>query len=272
MEDGSFDYIGYAEYWRASLDAYAAVGVIPDYISIQNNPDFSPSGVSPTEACRFLPTEGTMTVSLNGSDTSLPFPGYKQALDAVITRLEGLPTPPKLVAPDVSTAGSVAEYVRDLDLTRVDAIGHHLYGIIPTLPDDTQLSALSRLGNNAGLPLFQTEMPADGYGSTILLHHALVTEGYSRLSTQCTRCAANHSQCRADGFDYNREQRLRARTRILRTSPLRGSYRSRVGSGFGGRESSEPTGIRLAFPNQQRANGRARKHKYDSVRRQARVR
>ena len=37
-------YPKYAEYWRASLVAYADREVVPDYISIQNEPDFVTDG------------------------------------------------------------------------------------------------------------------------------------------------------------------------------------------------------------------------------------
>src|SRR5690606_8988467 len=36
LPDGSFDYAGFAGYWRESLDAYVAAGIEPDYVSIQN--------------------------------------------------------------------------------------------------------------------------------------------------------------------------------------------------------------------------------------------
>ena len=176
--------------------------------------------------------------------------------------MEGLPKRPKLVAPDVSTAGSVAEYVRDLDLTRVDAIGHHLYGIIPTLPDDTQLSALNQLGNNAGLPLFQTEMPADGYGSAILLHHTLVTEGtaaylHSALVVPLITPNVEPTALIAIGSkDFELEPAYYAlRHYAAHTDP--GWVRVSADA-----SQANLLASRLAFPNQQRTNDRARKHKY----------
>src|SRR6185295_10587609 len=59
---GAFDYAGFGAYWRGAVDAYAAVGVVPDYIGIQNNPNWVPAPSLPGEACFFLPFEGTAPV------------------------------------------------------------------------------------------------------------------------------------------------------------------------------------------------------------------
>ena len=37
---GAYAYSEYADWWVRSLQAYAAEGVVPDYVSIQNEPDF----------------------------------------------------------------------------------------------------------------------------------------------------------------------------------------------------------------------------------------
>jgi glucuronoarabinoxylan endo-1,4-beta-xylanase len=174
--DGTFDYSAYADYWFSSLAAYAEKGVIPEYIGIQNNPDFVPLAISPAEACRFLPVEGTLDVNVNGFVSSLTFPGYAEALTSVVSRLGELAKPPKIVAPDASMPMQVSQYLDALDLNHVAAIGHHLYGQIPTLPDESQLRNLAEIGSNAKKPLFQTEMQSDGLGTAVMLHHAFVTE------------------------------------------------------------------------------------------------
>ncbi len=177
LPTGGFDYEGYAGYWRASLDAYTTVGVTPDYVGIQNNPDFVPSSADPGEACRFLPTEGSATVSTNGTASPLAFPGYAQALNAVLNHFQGLNTPPKIIAPDASAPGFVAEYLAQVDVSLIAAIGHHLYGSVPTSPDISALQQLNQLGQSLARPVFQTEMQADGLGTAVLLHHTLVTVG-----------------------------------------------------------------------------------------------
>ncbi len=175
---GGFDYASYANYWRSSLDAYAELGFAPDYIGIQNNPDWVPSSVEIFEACKFLPKEGTQTTTVNGVELQVRYPGYDEALSAVVGELAGLSVQPKIVAPEVTAAGLVAGYIENLDLSHVDAIGHHLYGTDPTTLDPTaSLRALQTLGQHSARPLFQTEMQADGFGTALLLHDTLVLEG-----------------------------------------------------------------------------------------------
>ncbi len=48
-----FDYAGFASWWKASLDEYAAHGIMPDYISLQNEPAWE----ADYESCRFSPRE-----------------------------------------------------------------------------------------------------------------------------------------------------------------------------------------------------------------------
>lgn len=179
LPDGSFDYAGFARHWRASLDAYAAEGVEPDYIGIQNNPNWVPPASGPNEACRFLPTEGTTTVSVGGADVEVRYPGFAEALEAVVGELPGLASVPKIAAPEATGVEFVADYVSNLDLSRVDAIAHHLYGMAPAAIDLDALNALADLGQQHERPLFQTEMQSDGFGTAVLMHHALTVEGAS---------------------------------------------------------------------------------------------
>jgi glucuronoarabinoxylan endo-1,4-beta-xylanase len=178
-EDGSFDYAGYADYWRDSLEAYADAGVVPDFIGIQNNPDFVPTAVAPGEGCRFLPTEGTATVRVGTAQVQVDYPGYAEASAAVADRLADLSPSPKLVAPEVAVASALAGYVAELDLASVHALSHHLYGTDPSAIDVKVFRALRQLGQQNDLPLFQTEMESDGIGTAILMHYSLAVEGAS---------------------------------------------------------------------------------------------
>jgi hypothetical protein len=57
VKSGSaFAYTQFADWWARSLAAYAGMGVVPDYISIQNEPDYYNVG---WETCLFDATEGT---------------------------------------------------------------------------------------------------------------------------------------------------------------------------------------------------------------------
>lgn len=179
LAGGSFDYAGLAAHWRGTLEAYAKVGFVPDYIGIQNNPDWAPVAGASAEACKFLPSEGTERVSVGGTVTSVRYPGYAEALDAVLNELVSLPSVPKLLAPDLVGVHGAERYFDALDSSRVDAIAHHMYGSDASNLDVASLTALSELQASMALPIFQTEMQADGFDTAILIHHALVSEGAS---------------------------------------------------------------------------------------------
>ena len=36
---GAYAYTDFANWWKKSLEAYAAQGIVPDYVSLQNEPD-----------------------------------------------------------------------------------------------------------------------------------------------------------------------------------------------------------------------------------------
>lgn len=179
LPSGGFDYAGYATYWRGSLDAYATLGVSPDYFGLQNNPDFVPTAEEPGEGCRFLPVEGRSTVTANGTTLEVDYPGLAQATTAVLDALTTLPSRPRLIAPEGSFVGAVASYLAAMDVSRVDAISHHLYGTNPDATDWSAFTSLNTLARGYGKPIFQTEMSSDGLGTATLLHHSLVTEGVS---------------------------------------------------------------------------------------------
>jgi O-glycosyl hydrolase len=174
---GEFDYAGFADYWRTSLDDYASAGIFPDYIGIQNNPDWVPSASEVGEACKFLPVEGTASVTVNGVEVDVEYPGFAEALAAVRGAFVGLASPPQIMAPEVSGASVAADYAAGLDLSNVDALAHHLYGTDPATLDVAAFEELNALGAGYDLPLFQTEMQADGFGTAVLLHYTLAVEG-----------------------------------------------------------------------------------------------
>ena len=177
LADGSFDYAGLAAHWRASLDAYAAIGIEPDYISIQNNPNWVPPAGFANEACRFLPAEGSETVTTPDGEVSVDFPGYSEALTALVGEFDGLAAPPKIVAPETTHPDLVAEYTAMLDFTNVDAIAYHLYGVDPAALDNTQFAELGKLAEEHERPLFQSEMQADALAMMVLMHASFAVQG-----------------------------------------------------------------------------------------------
>ena len=176
---GVYDYAGFARYWRESLDAYSAVGVVPDYIGIQNNANWVPTAQEIGEACRFLPVEGTTTVTINGVDVEIAYPGYAEALDATLEALDGFAPMPKVLAPETSNFAAVNDYTPDLDFASVDALAHHLYGVDLATVDKEGLAALGDFSSAYARPILQTEMQAPGYETAVLIHHTLEIEGGS---------------------------------------------------------------------------------------------
>lgn len=173
---GGFDYPAFAQYWRASLEAYAKVGVRPDYIGLQNNPNWAPKTSEVFEACKFLPVEGSMTVTVGGRDIDVKYPGLAEAQAAVLEALADLEPRPKLLAPETSGSGNIVDYVTNLDLNEVAAFAHHLYGSDPAAMDPGNLASLSSLPAESRRPVFITEMEADGFKTALALHHATVNE------------------------------------------------------------------------------------------------
>ncbi len=142
-----FDYAGFASWWKGSLDEYAASGIMPDYISIQNEPGWSAS----YESCRFNPRE-----TINSTDT---IAGYDKALNAVYDTLATLSDRPKILGPEVLGIGynKVESYTNALDLSKLDGLAHHLYHGVDE--DDPYASdVFSKIGDfHPELPHFQTE-------------------------------------------------------------------------------------------------------------------
>jgi O-glycosyl hydrolase len=165
--------------WRSSLDAYAGAGFVPDYIGIQNNPDWVPSGGAVSEACRFLPSQGTIELVVSGVKVPVQYPGYREAFQAVLVALAGTPTRPRILAPELGHMKDTDLYLNELDASQVDAIAHHMYGADPSAPDVAALRGLAELQDGMGVPLFQTEMQANGFDTAVLIHHALVDGGAS---------------------------------------------------------------------------------------------
>ncbi len=147
-----FPYEEFAKYFVDSLDYYAAAGIVPDYLSIQNEPNYVPNG---WEGCYFA-----------GSESS-QFPGYDKALSAVRSALASVPDAPALIGPENINLdnGSLDEYVTNDTQALLDGVAHHLYSSKAWQEPDSQLLALRGAKATAGeLPLFQTEFDTQDDG------------------------------------------------------------------------------------------------------------
>ncbi len=178
-ENGQFVYEQFGDYWRDSLEFYASLGLEPDYVTIQNEPDFIPPD---WEGCKFEPTE------------TADYPGYDRALDVVHRKLATLPSPPKLLGPEVVGVhrNKLSDYVKSIDLELLYGIAHHLYekgddGVWDwrNPGPDSYIEPMKRAALTAGSrPLFQTEFQTDedggaegGFETAWLIHNSLVEEG-----------------------------------------------------------------------------------------------
>jgi O-glycosyl hydrolase len=175
--DGAYRYADFGQWWANSLAAFAAAGVHPTYISIQNEPDY----VAQTwESCLFDPAE---------SDANA---GYDKALQAVVSAIgaAGLDSVPKLIGPETSgIAGEkVQSYVSAVQagpgLDELDGVAHHLYsGGTAASPSSfsASMSALADMAAASDKPLFMTEysITTDMIGNAWLINNAVTVEGVS---------------------------------------------------------------------------------------------
>ncbi len=163
-EGDAFPYPAFAQYWNDSLDAYAELGIVPKFISIQNEPDYHPNG---WEGCMFAATE------------TAELPGYDRALEAVHGLLQQRQTPPRILGPETIgvTLGKVQGYTDAMNVGLLDGIAHHLYdGSTWQAPDDFTLALQSLRATN--LPVFQTEFSVEGsdggaFETAWLIHNSL---------------------------------------------------------------------------------------------------
>ena len=112
-QNGKFMYNEYGKWWRKSIERYQAVGISPDYVSIQNEPDMDAT----YEATLFNPTESWDVAS------------YGAALSAVANNFNGLSPRPKLIGPEVMGIGwqQTQKYVWELDQNLLGGYCFHYY-------------------------------------------------------------------------------------------------------------------------------------------------
>ena len=162
---GEYVYGDFAQYWIDALDAFKEAGIVPDYISIQNEPDWGESH----ETCRFEPTE-TST-----------YAGYDQALDSVYRRFQELSSPPKILAPEVLGIGynHFQNYANQFNHDHADGYAYHLYhGGDGNVNPDAFNENLSAIANSySDKPIFQSEYDIGGWFNTVWLMHNCLVHG-----------------------------------------------------------------------------------------------
>ncbi len=83
--------------------------MVPDYIGLQNNPNWVPTAADYNEACKFLPVEGTTMVTVGDRSMTVEYPGLAEAHKATSEALAGLASRPKLLGPETSGFAGVAD-------------------------------------------------------------------------------------------------------------------------------------------------------------------
>lgn len=176
-ENGQFVYQKYADFWFTSLKHYAALGVVPDYVSIQKEPDFIPPD---WEGCKFEPSETAL------------YPGYDKALAAGHAALQKLKPPPKMLGPEVLGIhyNKVQNYLRSMNQDLIFGVAHHLYergnDAVWDWRDpgpDSFLDEMLGVAEATRKPLYQTEFQTDedkgidgGFETAWLVHHTMAAE------------------------------------------------------------------------------------------------
>jgi glucuronoarabinoxylan endo-1,4-beta-xylanase len=170
---GNYMYDEFADWWADSLADFAAHNIIADYVSIQNEPDFT---TPDWDTCEFIPTETT------------DLAGYDQAFEAVYQELDSrMSELPKLLAPETAGFIGFQSYIDAfIDTNHAYGYAHHLYnstsGGSYSSPDSfiTNMQYYASLYNYK--PLFQTEYSrnsdfTDAMYTARHIHNSLVYEG-----------------------------------------------------------------------------------------------
>lgn len=152
---GKYAYSEFAAWWKKSYQKYSELGIAPDYISFQNEPDM----FAGYEETLFDPTE---------SDRKA---GYAQALNAVYDAFAGVSPRPAILGPEPLGIGygNFQKYMNALDDSKLDGYAYHLYhannnsSLQPKdyyLDPESIRSAMSSIGSKYGTgskPLVMTE-------------------------------------------------------------------------------------------------------------------
>jgi glucuronoarabinoxylan endo-1,4-beta-xylanase len=181
-EDGHFVYDAFARYWTDSLVHYAQIGIVPEYITIENEPSFIPPS---WEGCKFDPSE------------TADYPGFDRALVLVHEAIARLSPPlarmPKILAPEVLGIHEnlLQNYLLPMDAGLADGIAHHLYekskdGVWAWRSPGPEafVGDMRAAAAATTKPLYQTEFQTDedrgidgGFETAWLMHLSLVEEG-----------------------------------------------------------------------------------------------
>ena len=149
--DGAYVYDDYAAWWADSLEEWAngSNGLIPDYISMQNEPDWDAT----YDSCRFDASENSN------------YPVYNTAFNAVYREIASrlgftISSMPKMLAPETMGMANSENYINVFDANHAYAFSHHLYSDGNYDNPDSMISSMEYYAANYGdrynKPLFMT--------------------------------------------------------------------------------------------------------------------
>lgn len=174
----AYRYSDFADWWADSITAWSGYGVDADYISIQNECDWTTPN---WDSCRYNPTENSN------------YAGYNQAFEAVWQELNSRfgSSMPKMVAPEttgfIGASYSPSAYLNAIsNLSHVYGYCHHLYNLDAGDDPDDYISSMTSFNSSWGnKPLMQTEYEKatgswpDALNIAHLLHNSLAVEEVS---------------------------------------------------------------------------------------------
>ncbi|WP_433975655.1 Ig-like domain repeat protein [Tunturiibacter lichenicola] len=170
---GAYNYSGFGQFWLSSLQAYAALGVTPNYISIQNEPDFPATYV----ACLFNPTEAPATLY---GPTPTNYASYGKAFDATYQAINAsgaLTSIPQMIGPESFSAFNVQALLTEVPTNELAVVAHHLYNVSSYGGNpETQVTPMTTLDADYPNPeiKFETEYyQTPGFYNAIDIHNAL---------------------------------------------------------------------------------------------------
>jgi len=167
---GAYNYAGFGQFWLNSLQAYAALGVVPNYISIQNEPDFPATYV----ACLFNPTEAPAQLY----QTTQSYASYGKAFDATYKAINGsvLASVPQMVGPESFSISNAQALLTEVPANELAAVAHHLYNVSSYGGNPSnQVSPMTTFDSDYPVQLkFETEyFQTSGFSDAIDIHNAL---------------------------------------------------------------------------------------------------
>src|SRR6202789_4543182 len=169
--NGAYNYAGFGQFWLSSLEAYAALGVVPNYISIQNEPDFPATYV----ACLFNPTEAPAQLY----QTTESYASYGKAFDATYQAINSsvLASVPQMIGPESFSISNAQALLTQAPTNELAVVASHLYNVSSYGGDPSdQIAPMTTFASDYPDPQqkWETEyFQTPGFYDAVDIHNAL---------------------------------------------------------------------------------------------------